>query len=327
MKPSFPVFFSMCILYTLNACSSTRDQDAPPLEDLSNVWKVRLVGSTPCDPSVREMIGIPKEASGDFIRWKLDLTEKSKRTVPLYGSFRLQADYGIGKNGTPWFKPDSGSVIHSGRYGTVEGFNEDPSIRLIRFYRGDNRSYQVTLLRLNDNVYHLISNDQKLMVGNGGWSFTLNRSSTSTSTSTIEDTRLPAITHSVLFVDDSTISTSYVARTPSQPFAADYNLEIEPEWKKLKWLLKLYRDSVTFQPTTYSLARTDDRPTESTGRWQILRGIPGNPSIVVFQLDHDIPEKTTSLLYGDQNVLFLLTKQNQLYVGNDDFSFTFNRRE
>jgi hypothetical protein len=37
-------------------------------------------------------------------------------------------------------------------------------------------------------------------------------------------------------------------------------------------------------------------------------------------------KKTLSLLAADENVLFFLDKNQKLYVGNEDFSYTLNRK-
>jgi len=46
----------------------------------------------------------------------------------------------------------------------------------------------------------------------------------------------------------------------------------------------------------------------------------------IYVLDPDKPERSLFLLQGDENVLFLLDRNQQLYVGNKDFSYTLNRR-
>lgn len=62
------------------------------------------------------------------------------------------------------------------------------------------------------------------------------------------------------------------------------------------------------------------------GNWTILGGMPSHPKAVIIQLDPDKPEKSLSLLAGDENVLFFLDKSNRLYTGNGDFSYTLNKR-
>ena len=64
-----------------------------------------------------------------------------------------------------------------------------------------------------------------------------------------------------------------------------------------------------------------------TGKWTIIKGIQSNPKAVIYQLDPDKPEQSISLLLGDENVAFFLHKDNQLFTGNEDFSYTLNKRQ
>jgi hypothetical protein len=74
------------------------------------------------------------------------------------------------------------------------------------------------------------------------------------------------------------------------------------------------------------LKRTNSRETDITGNWTIIKGIASNPDAIVLQLDPDKPNQTISLLVGDDNVLFFLHKDKKLFTGNDNFSFTLNKR-
>ncbi|MEW9503578.1 hypothetical protein, partial [Jeotgalibacillus marinus] len=39
----------------------------------------------------------------------------------------------------------------------------------------DQPSASISFLKLNDHLLHLLDNKQRLMIGTGGWSYTLNR--------------------------------------------------------------------------------------------------------------------------------------------------------
>ena len=62
-----------------------------------------------------------------------------------------------------------------------------------------------------------------------------------------------------------------------------------------------------------------------TGKWAIVRGAKTNPDAVVYQLDSDKAQGSLLLLKADDNILFFLSKEKNLLVGNGDFSYTLNR--
>jgi hypothetical protein len=62
---------------------------------------------------------------------------------------------------------------------------------------------------------------------------------------------------------------------------------------------------------------------ELTGNWRVIQEFNGP---LIYQLDPDKPSKTISFFAADQNVLFILNREWQLYTGNSDFSFTLNKR-
>ena len=115
-------------------------------------------------------------------------------------------------------------------------------------------------------------------------------------------------------------------RTPCQDLAAQLDEKIRPECIKIKWRLTLYQDSLTGNPTTYSLLgfvykKEDPR----TGAWHITKGTKTNPEAIVYQLDQP-GRKSLFLQKGDDNVLFFLDDEKRLLVGNRDFGYTLNRK-
>ena len=90
--------------------------------------------------------------------------------------------------------------------------------------------------------------------------------------------------------------------------------------------LKLNRDATTLLPTTYNLRSARHHANDTIGNWTIIKGYGLNPEAVVYQLDPDKPSKSLFFLVGDENVLFFIDKKQQLLVGDNNFSFTLNRR-
>jgi hypothetical protein len=154
------------------------------------------------------------------------------------------------------------------------------------------------------------------MIGNGGWSYTLNRKHPLVNISSV----LPSLT---LF-NDTARQVTFDGRTPCTDLSRQYDYKVSNDCIKLKWRLILYKDPITLLPTTYSINWTLSR-INTEGKWSVKKGEGLNADAVIIQLDPDKPDKSISFLAGDENVLFFLDKKNELLTGNSHFSYTLNK--
>jgi len=273
--------------------------------------KTVFVGCTPGNDLIKSQLGIPKETIIDFIRWDLAFDKLSHNT------FVLNIVYGESQPNTLGFKQGGQKKSYQGEYRISKDHgNEIYQLKSSEFQT------EITLIKLNENIIHLLTPQNHLMVGNGGWSYTLNNK-----TPENKNYPLPTLTNSTAILSDTSLQIIYDGRTPCQDFAAENDLTVNQSCFKLKWKLILSKDPRTLQPKTYTLKRTNSRETDITGNWTIIKGITSNPDALILQLDPDKPNQTVSLLVGDDNVLFFLHKDKNLFVGNDNFSFTLNKRQ
>lgn len=255
-----------------------------------------FVASTPGDDSVKSIFGISAEKKIDFIRWNLILNQD--------GKFNLDINYGESQPNTKGFKGGGTKLSFKGTFAT-----EDDIYKL----KSENFSIPISLIKLNENLLHLLTSDGKLMIGNGGWSYTLNKKEFGKN--------IPSIWNSS--VNQTTQETVFDGRTPCAEIAKQYNLQVSNDCIKIKWRLTLFRDAVTNEPTKYALRWIQYSPNLIEGNWTIKK----NPDSIIYQLELSPNGETLSFLVGDENVLFFLDKKNQLLTGNSDFSFTLNRKK
>ncbi len=145
---------------------------------------MNFTSSTPAGKTVRNFLGINQGDSIDFIRWKLKIVDNE--------AFELFCSFGIGK-------PDTNGFINEHNIafkGTVI-FN-DGVLTL------SHKDKILGMLLLNRNIIHLLYNDGTMMVGNGGWSYTLN------SITPIAVTAVNLKTKNISFID----SIVFDGRTP-----------------------------------------------------------------------------------------------------------------
>jgi hypothetical protein len=279
--------------------------------------EINLVASTPCDEQIKSILALSPNSVVDFVRW--DLILKNAKTKN--STFTLKIVYGESQPNTLGFK-------NNGETKYLEG-----ECKISQFKKGiygevyhlisEKLTAEILIVKLNDNIFHLLTPEKQLMVGNGGWSYTLNRKEPIDNTSV----DLPALTILSDLPLDTARQIIFDGRTPCLDFAKENNLTVASDCFKLKWKLILNKDPKTLLPTVYTLHRTNSRENLITGKWRILKGTSSNPGAVIYQLDPDKPDRSISLLLGDENVAFFIHKDNNLFTGNENFSYTLNKRQ
>jgi hypothetical protein len=200
--------------------------------------EVTYTGSTPAAPVVRKFLGIPLEDSVDFIRWKINISGQH---------YTLQCNYGLGK-------PNTSGFINGGSKISVNGSVQKEHNYLLLY----NGSKKLKLSVLNENLLHILNSDDSFLIGNGGWSYTLNNIQA-------EHSKYINFTQGRTTVKDSM---SFEGRTPCgvpgiiEPGALCY---------KLKWYIVLYGNSEKNTATTYKVYGTPWRQKGGReGKWQII---------------------------------------------------------
>ena len=289
--------FTVLIVNSIIAC-----------ENKSKFSSIFLVGSTPGGTEIKTKLGIPSQTSIDFIRWDFELEGTS--------AFVLKIRFGESQPNTLGFKNGGEIKEFRGSY----SINKKKSFEI---YTLKSKGLNISLVKLNENLFHILTDNGQLMSGNGGWSYTLNNKSPSKLEKL--DNSFPLMNNNL--INDKSAQVIYEGRTPCQEFARDYNFSVSKSCFKLKWKLTLNKNPETFMPSTYSFRRViDNIPGEVTGNWKIINGIDSNPNAIIIQLDPENPEKSLTFLVGDDNVIFFIGKDESLYVGNENFSFTLNRK-
>jgi len=265
-----------------------------------------LTGSTPGDDEIKNILHIPATTLVDFIRWEVQLNNNN--------SFVLNVQYGESQPNTLGFKKD-------GERKTLKGsFSISKSNRFNEIYhlKGVGLKDEISIVKLNNNIFHLLSSHEQLMIGNGGWSYSLNRKDA------VKDNKM---TISSLKEEDNILHRVYEGRTPCKEISSQHpEMNASPACFKIKWKLVLNRDSITKQPTTCTIRNiVDNQPRDIVGKWEILKGTANDPSVFIYKITVSNLTDPILFLAADNNILLFLDKEKEPLVGNDDFSFTMNK--
>ncbi len=250
-----------------------------------------FTGSTPADPVIRSFLGIPQGDSIDFIRWQLFISD---------GQYHLHANYGIGKANTNGFINDGIKIELSGTLKKEE-----------KYYSLQNGSKILRMLEFNEDLLHFVNNDNSLLVGNDGWSYMLNNMIPSAG----DD---GAVIAQPARLKDSM---AFEGRTPCKVPGV---IAAGKECYKLKWYVVLYADAGKNQPAGFKILGTRWRKEGGiTGTWKIAKG---KNDRIIYQLNVNQENLVLYLLKADENILAFADSNGKLLVGDEDFSYTLNRR-
>jgi hypothetical protein len=267
-----PLLLFLCIL----SCSAAFDKE------------VNYTASTPANATIRNFLGISLSDSIDFIRWKLKIKDVKE--------FDLSCSYGISKPNTNGFADERKVALK----GTVK-LNDG-----ILSLNANSKSLSMQIL--NTNIMHLLNTDGTMMVGNGGWSYTLN------SINQVLATEIKLTANHTSFTD----SIVFEGRTPCRGMEELMIGKTRPECYKKKWLIYLYKSNPNAASGTYKIGNVESR----TGNWKLKKNETGK---TIYSLDLN-NGNTLDLLRVDENIVYIMSEKGGLMVGDHDFSYSLNRR-
>lgn len=252
--------------------------------------ETNYTASTPASSLVRSFLGISLTDSIDFIRWKLSINDSR---------YTLSCNYGIGKPNTNGFYDGGKKVSFSG------SVKKDKNV-----YVFQNGKQSLKFAELNNNLLHILNEDNTLMIGGGGWSYAINSLNPS------PDNQLMLAANETVIRD----SMAFQGRTP----CGIPRVPKTEQCYKLKWYLVFYGNPAKNEPLTYRLLGTGYRVEGAKkGKWQITKDQEGKIS---YQLFDENEKLLFHLLKLDEGVLIFTDEKGNLLVGDHDFSYTLNRK-
>jgi hypothetical protein len=286
-------------------------------------------GSTPCDEAIRTLLAIPREANAELIEWELTLAEAGDSRGAA--TYHLRYRFGPTRPNQPGLDSTAAFLERRGTW----RMDATAQLGVTRSGEGARRlaagvvalDNGLLLLKVSDSILHALAPDGSLMVGNGGWSYTLSRRD---AVEKDVDTRLVAAdpgdaARTTTRATGPTVFGIFDGRTPCQGIASELSVPVRPGCWKAKWRLTLFQDPNTLQPTRYRLEGTlyGSRPRE--GSWRIVRGVPALPDAEVYELASADGESPALLLKGDDRVLFFLDRNRRPMTGNARHAYTLDR--
>jgi len=251
--------------------------------------EINYTASTPASALVRNFLGISLTDSIDFIRWKLSINDNI---------YTIDCNYGIGKPSTNGFYDGGKKVSLKGQI-----------TRNKNIYTFKNNNQTLKFIELNNNLLHILNDDNTLMIGGGGWSYAMN-------------TLTPSLNDHLELSPEKTIIKDSMAFQGRTPCGVPRVLKSQ-QCYKLKWYLVLYGDAKNNEPLTYRVLGTGFRAEGGRkGKWVITN----KNGKIVYELLDENGNLFIDLVKLDEGVLIFTDEDGNLLVGDHDFSYTLNRK-
>jgi hypothetical protein len=323
MKHWLNLVLSSMMLWMVTACANVSTQmpapsPVPPGSELYGVFQA----NTPCTAEARPLPQIPADANCEQMKWNLVFYQDPATGDPT--TYNLTSSYGMAKPNTNDLVDGGTSIEMEGTWTIMTGTESDPEA--IVYQLNDKASQDtVSLLKVSEDMLHVLNSDMTLLVGNGAWSYTLNRMDNQNPTEIKPESHPdpPPRPPEPAMPEGSSVFGVFDGRTPCHEIVLEFtNTESFPGCLKIKWRLTLYQDSSTGEPSTYLYMSTSGF---REGSWKIVNGMNGDPDAVVYQLQPDDGQEPVSFLKVDDNHLYLMDRTMNLLVGNELFSYTLSR--
>ena len=270
---------------------------------------------TPCDPLTKPLRQIPDGVACEMTMWRI--TFAADRT------FVLNAAYGMSQPNTTGIRDGGTKVDMTGAWSTSVGTNSDPHASVIALTDERDAAHSILFVKINDDLLHLLDPQKRLMVGNGGWSYTLNRIGLATARSPFAGTTSIAAPPSDATATPFETAGVYEGRTPCSEITNEFTkVPSGPQCQRIKWRLRVNADSGSATSGTYEFDGTE---TGRDGTWRLARGTRTHPSAMVLELDLGDSARFR-LLHADANNLYVLDRDGELMVGDALLSYTLSRR-
>lgn len=327
MKPHLYLFLLAGMLLTVTACATASPQTATPVPIATgpNVHAV-FEGITPCSRETRPLPQIPTDTNCEQMIWKVILYQDPTTGTPT--TYALESAYGVPQPNTPGLAEGGTPIAMEGKWTIVKGTKTDPKAEVYELYSEDSQ-ISVSFLKMSKDILHVLKSDQIMMVGNGAWSYTLNRTDNRTPPQITEQPDSPpgAPTRPPIpsVPAGSSVLGAFEGRLPCHDIVFEMlRITPYPGCAKMKTRVTLYLDQNTGAPTTYMSMGTS---TIQEGIWTIIQGTDHDPDAVIYQLNQLGSNQPVSFLKADENHLFLLDRDGNLLVGHALFSYTLSRVE
>ena len=162
-----PLKFTLKLLLyaclALPACAQTNAPQQPAATDL-------FVGSTPSDSLIMALLQIAPGTPSEFMKWEMRIENRKAAT----GKFEATVFYGMTKPNTNGFMGNSAPLKLTGTFRKQQGAagNDKATVYSLQ---ATQFTTPLLLIEMDNNILHFLTPGKRLITGNAGWGYVLNK--------------------------------------------------------------------------------------------------------------------------------------------------------
>ena len=167
-------FLSFIFFITMIGCNNVPDRSNSTRDS-----SVVFAGTTPCSNFIRPINKIQPEPDCSMaeckcilVEWKLTLYLVAQTKTPA--GYKLESVNRYIVKETNMYSEPGTKTGSEGEWAIIKGTKTDPNAIVYQLNQHQTEM-KLSLLKLSDNLLHILDPDEKLMIGNEFHSYTLNR--------------------------------------------------------------------------------------------------------------------------------------------------------
>jgi hypothetical protein len=316
----------------INADGSSRSAIIPQTAFPSDIASEPVLGVfegiTPCSNDNPPIPQIAENTDCEQMIWKLTLYQDAATGNPT--TYQLTSAYGLSQQGSTGLQRGGTHKDLEGKWTTIQGTPANPKAVVYQL-NPDDPQVAISFMKMDDNILHLLNQDESLMVGNAAWSYTLNRTDTRIVSNPAVATDSPSSSTPPPVTNEASSSGVFEGRIPCVEAVMALHKISATGCQRVKLRLTLHQNTETQASATFELMSvyvgTGDTQYTAAGTWTILQGTSAAPEALIYQLNPNGSQQPIFFLRADDNHLFLLDSDFNLMVGDALMSFTLSRAD
>jgi hypothetical protein len=285
-------------------------------------------GITPCSNENPPIPQIAENLVCEQMIWKLTLYQDAATGNPT--TYQLTSAYGLSQQGSTGLQRGGTYKDLEGKWATIQGTQANPNAVIYQL-NPDDPEAAINFMKLDDNILHLLNQDESLMVGNAAWSYTLNRTDKRIVSNPAAVTDFPSVATLPPVTSEASSPGIFEGRIPCVETVMALHKISTAGCQRVKLRLTLPQNAETQASATFELLSvyvgTGVTQYNASGAWTILQGTSADPAALVYQLNPNGSQQPIFFLRADDNNLFLLDSDFNLMVGDALMSFTLSRAD
>jgi hypothetical protein len=160
---------SFLTIMALSTCSAIGNRE---ITSKDSPLQIVFIGTTPCGQMIRPIHKVSQDADCALVKWTLTLYQDPVTLKPT--TYKLSSINRFIIKGTNMYSEPGTKSETEGKWTIVKGRKTNPNSIVYRLESGK-PEISISFLKISEKLIHLLDIEEKLMIGDESFSYTLSR--------------------------------------------------------------------------------------------------------------------------------------------------------